>query len=224
MELHTQPLIRLLNILVLLGSFAILAMISVEMLSDTIVFSETFILRFQFSMCCIFLVDFLVRLYFSPRRGMFFLRNFLFLVVSIPYLNIVDAFHLPVSHYEHIAIRLMPLVRGMYGIFIVISWMTRSRITNLFYSYITTLLAATYFASILFYSLERGVNPMVKNYWDAAITWGCMNVTTVGSDIFAVTRIGQLLSVFLAAAGMMMFPIFTAYVTSKFQEKRKTDE
>ncbi|MFR7809935.1 MAG: hypothetical protein ACLU4N_12020 [Butyricimonas faecihominis] len=48
-----------------------------------------------------------------------------------------------------------------------------------------------------------------------------MNVTTVGSNIFGVTKIGQILAVILAAAGMIFFPIFTAYVTTIFQRKRK---
>jgi hypothetical protein len=48
-----------------------------------------------------------------------------------------------------------------------------------------------------------------------------MNVTTVGSNIFGVTKLGQSLAVTLAAAGMIFFPIFTAYVTTLFQNKRK---
>ena len=38
--------------------------------------------------------------------------------------------------------------------------------------------------------------------------------TTVGSNIIAVTPTGRVLSVLLAALGMMMFPIFTVYVTT----------
>ena len=48
-----------------------------------------------------------------------------------------------------------------------------------------------------------------------------MDVTTVGSNIIAVTATGRVLSVLLAALGMMMFPIFTVYVTSLIQKKNK---
>jgi hypothetical protein len=48
-----------------------------------------------------------------------------------------------------------------------------------------------------------------------------MNTTTVGSNIVAVTGVGQVMSVILAAAGMMMFPIFTVYVTSLVKESRR---
>ena len=43
----------------------------------------------------------------------------------------------------------------------------------------------------------------------------------VGSNIIAVTATGRVLSVLLAALGMMMFPIFTVYVTSLIQKKNK---
>lgn len=220
-QLHTKPLEKILNILVLLGSLAILTVLSIEMLSEHTVITEKFLSNFHLSVCLLFLSDFFVRLYNRPNRLRFFMRNILFMVVSIPYMNIIDTFHVEVSPLTYTIVRMVPLVRGIYGIAIVISWITRSRITNLFISYIATIFATTYFASILFYSLEKGVNPMVKTYWDAAVTWACMNVTTVGSDIFAITKTGQVLSVFLAASGMLMFPIFTAYITMKFQEKRK---
>ena len=48
-----------------------------------------------------------------------------------------------------------------------------------------------------------------------------MDVTTVGSNIIAVTVTGRVLSVLLAALGMMMFPIFTVYVTSLVERRNK---
>lgn len=57
------------------------------------------------------------------------------------------------------------------------------------------------------------MNPLVTNYGDA-LWWAFMDVTTVGSNIVAMTPTGRALSVLLAALGMMMFPIFTVYVTS----------
>lgn len=72
----------------------------------------------------------------------------------------------------------------------------------------------------MFYFVEHGLNPMVKDYWNA-FNWSLMNVTTVGSNIFGVTKLGQSLAVVLAAAGMIFFPLFTAYVVDQFQKKRK---
>ena len=67
---------------------------------------------------------------------------------------------------------------------------------------------------------EHGSNPLVKGYGDA-LWWAFMDVTTVGSNIIAVTVTGRVLSVLLAALGMMMFPIFTVYVTSLVERRNK---
>ena len=77
---------------------------------------------------------------------------------------------------------------------------------------------------LLFFVIEHKVNPQVTGY-DDALWWAFMDVTTVGSNIYAVTPTGRILSVLLAALGMMMFPIFTVYVTSLVQNanKRKAD-
>lgn len=43
----------------------------------------------------------------------------------------------------------------------------------------------------------------------------------MGSNIEAVTGVGRVLSVLLAALGMMMFPIFTVYVTNLITTRNK---
>lgn len=212
---------KIFNTLVLVASMAILLVLSLELLPTAPAVSKQFILVFHLVVCSVFLADYVVRFLCSTGKIHFIFHNLFFLVVSIPWLNIIEYAHHTIPYDLHLLVRIIPVARGIYGIALMIGWMTRSRVTTLFVSYITTLIAATYFAAIAFYTLERGVNPMVKTFWDAAVTWACMNVTTVGSNIFAVTKTGQVLAVFLAAAGMMMFPIFTAYVTTKFQEKRQ---
>lgn len=211
---------KILNILVLLGSIFIIAIISIELLSVVPVLSKRFTLNFHLIICTIFLLDFFVRWYYSNQGWRFVRRNIFFLLVSIPYLNLVTAFTPVVTHNLWIILRLIPLARGIYGISIIVSWITRSRITNLFVTYLVILFIIIYFSSVVFFFMEHGLNPGVKTYWDA-FDWAMMNVTTVGSNVFGVTKIGQSLAVLLAAAGMIFFPIFTAYVTTKFQNKRK---
>lgn len=215
-------LLKIFNILVLIGSFAIITLLSIEAIISESIVSETFVLRFQAIVCAIFFMDYVVRFFESDRKLHFIATNILFLAVSIPYINIVHAMNISLTPLEHMLVRMMPLIRGGYGIIIMISWLTRSKIATLFASYIATIFATTYFASLLFYEVEKGVNSMVTNYWDS-LWWACMDVTTVGSNIYAVTRTGQVLSVLLAASGMMMFPIFTAYITSRFQSQRAED-
>ena len=117
-------------------------------------------------------------------------------------------------------LRFIPLVRGGYAMAIVVGWLTYNRASGLFVSYLTMLLATVYFSSLAFYVMEHGTNPLVTGYGDA-LWWAFMDVTTVGSNIIAVTATGRVLSVLLAALGMMMFPIFTVYVTSLVERRNK---
>lgn len=114
----------------------------------------------------------------------------------------------------------MPLIRGGYAMAIVVNWFTYNKATGLFLTYIITLISTVYFASLTFYLFEFHVNPLVKNYRDA-LWWATMDVTTVGCSIEAVTTVGRVLSVLLAALGMMMFPIFTVYVTNLITMRNK---
>ena len=117
-------------------------------------------------------------------------------------------------------IRFIPLVRGGYAMAIVVGWLTYNRASSLFVSYLTMLLATVYFASLAFYVTEHGVNSQVTDYGDS-LWWAFMDVTTIGSNVIAVTPTGRVLSVLLAALGMMMFPIFTVYVTSLVERRNK---
>ncbi len=56
----------------------------------------------------------------------------------------------------------------------------------------------------------------MPNY-GAALWWALMDATTIGSYIYPVTVTGKILAVILAALGMMMFPLFTVYITNWVQ-------
>jgi len=219
MEKPSQLLEKLLNALVLIGSIAIIVVVSIDMLNRETILGKRFSLQVHLTVCFIFLSDFFVRWHANGWTRHFFFRNLFFLVVSIPYLNIVHYLKPIESHVAWLILRFIPVVRGIYGVSLIVGWMSRNKITNLLVTYLTILLTTIYFSSILFFFLEHEVNPQVKNYWDA-FDWALMNVTTVGSNIFGVTKIGQILAVVLASVGMIFFPIFTAYVTTRFQNHR----
>lgn len=210
-----------LNLLVLLGSVLVIAALSFETFHDFAgIYYHTY-LKIQLWVCTVFMADFWFRFYLSANRLRFIVRNLIFFLVAIPYLNIAHHIQLQLSPEAYYIFKLMPLVRGGYGMAVMVGWFTRSSITSLLVSYIVTLLALIYFATLIFYSLEFGVNPQVKDY-GTAVWWAFMNVTTVGANIFAVTPMGKVLTVVLAASGMMMFPIFTVYITNRFQQHIKT--
>lgn len=213
--------IKILNALVILGSLAIIAVLSIELLSTTITLDNQEVLNWHLIVCVIFMADFWVRFSAAKRKFRYFWHNIIFFLISIPFLNIFHYIHGEISPEAYFLLRLLPLLRGAFGLAIVINFFTRSRISSLFLIYIVTIGAMTYFASLVFYSLEQGINPGVSKFSDA-LWWAFMDVTTVGSNIYAVTGVGRFMSVVLAGAGMMMFPIFTAYITSKFQTMVKS--
>lgn len=165
----------------------------------------------------VFLFDFVLEFFLSKDKLRYLRTHFIFLLVAIPYQNIIEYYHIITSPELSYFLRFVPLVRGGYALAIVVGWLSYNKASGLFVSYLTMLLATVYFSSLIFFVLEHKVNPLVANYGDA-LWWAFMDVTTVGSNISAITVTGRVLSVVLAALGMMMFPIFTVYVTSLVQK------
>lgn len=74
------------------------------------------------------------------------------------------------------------------------------------------MLFIAYFCSLIFYQREAGVNPDVNTYW-TALWWTMMNLSTVGCSISPVTIAGKIVAVILPISGMIIFPLFTVYLT-----------
>lgn len=207
---------KFLNILTLVGSLLVLASFSYEIVYSDQFYITALFLRLQLVVCAIFILDFIVRLILSQHKLKFMLYNWMLLVVSIPILNILNWYNMEVSNQLYVIFRIAPLLRGFYGLVIVVRWITRNGIVSLMASYIVTVVVFTYCASLVFFSVEQHVNPDLKTFGEA-LWWACLNVTTVGANIFAVTTIGKILTVVIAGMGMMMFPIFTAFIINHFK-------
>lgn len=163
---------------------------------------------------------FCIGIFLAKHKGRYLRTHFIFLLVAIPYQNIIAYYGWTFSPEITYLLRFIPLLRGGYALAIVVGWLTYNKASSLFVSYLTMLLATVYFSSLAFFVLEHKVNPLVHSYGDA-LWWAFMDVTTVGSNIIAVTVTGRVLSVLLAALGMMMFPIFTVYITNLIQQSNK---
>ena len=109
-------------------------------------------------------------------------------------------------------LRYIPLTRAALAISIVFGYFSKNAVTSFFMSYIVILLMVVYFGSLIFFQYENGVNPEVTGYW-ISLWWSAMNVTTVGCDISPVTLAGRIVAVILPIAGMIIFPLFTVYLT-----------
>lgn len=222
-SLKDKGLYAFLHILILVLSVFLVVRISIDTFNNEAFYLEHKFLKFQFWICIVFLFDFFVEFFLAQNKWKYIRNRFIFFLVSIPYNSIISFYGWEFSPQLTYAIHYIPLIRGGYAMSIVVSWFTYNRATGLFISYLATLLFTVYFASLAFYVFEHHVNPLVKDYQDA-LWWACMDATTVGSNIVAVTPVGRILSVLLAALGMMMFPIFTVYVTNLLTRNKQQGE
>ena len=222
-SLKDKGVYAFLHILILVLSVFLVVRISIDTFHNEAFYLEKRFLRFQFWICIVFLFDFFVEFFLASNKWHYIRNRFIFFLVSIPYNSIISFYGWSFSPQVTYALHYIPLIRGGYAMSIVVSWFTYNRATGLFISYLATLLFTVYFASLAFYVFEHKVNPPVKDYQDA-LWWACMDATTVGSNIEAVTPVGRILSVLLAALGMMMFPIFTVYVTNLLTRTKQQGE
>ena len=207
----------ILHILILLLSVFLIITISIDTFRNISFLNQGNYMEIQLWICSFFMFDFLLEFVLSDHKWKYLRNRFIF-----SYLN------LNFSSETYYFLRFIPLVRSGYALAIVVGWLSYNKISSLFISYVTMLMATVYFSSLIFFVLEHAVNPMVTRYTDA-LWWAFMDVTTVGSNIigsniYAVTATGKILSVVLAALGMMMFPIFTVYVTSLLQKFNAQDK
>ena len=222
-SLKEKGVYAFLHILILVLSVFLVVRISLDTFHNEAFYLEHRFLRFQFWICIVFLLDFFIEFFLAQNKWKYIRNRFIFFLVSIPYNSIINFYGWTFSPQVTYALHYIPLIRGGYAMSIVVSWFTYNRATGLFISYLATLIFTIYFASLAFYVFEHHVNPLVVNYQDA-LWWACMDATTVGSNIEAVTPVGRILSVLLAALGMMMFPIFTVYVTNLLTRSKQKGE
>lgn len=216
-----RPLLRLFNLLTLLGGVLILISLSVDIMRNRNDFSfDGGYLALQFWVCVVFLIDFFLNLYYASDRGRFFLRNIFFLLVSVPYLNILMWTDCTPSAELYLILKILPLIRAVFALYVMIRWVIKYDFNNLLISYLFTTAIVTYLSALIFFSYEVGVNPKIDSFGDS-IWWAGMSVTTVGAEVFAVTAIGKVLSVLLPGVGMMLFPIFTTNFILLYQNRRK---
>lgn len=218
--LRKKGIYGFLHILILLLSLFLVISISIDTFKGIPFYTQSVYMKVQLWICTLFMFDFVLELMLSKNKKHYLATHFIFLLVAIPYQNIIAYMGWTFSPEITYMIRFIPLVRGGYALAIVVGWLTYNRASGLFVSYLTMLLATVYFASLAFFMMEHKVNPLVTGYTDA-LWWAFMDVTTVGSNIIAVTPTGRVLSVVLAALGMMMFPIFTVYITSIIEKRNK---
>lgn len=207
------------NALMFLLALLLVALISYDTLRNISFMTSEFYLKAQFWICSFFMFDVLLEVILSPRRtARFNLSRAFFLILSIPYINILSFLDITVSGEAVYILRIIPLLRVAFAIALVGGTISGNWITNLFTTYIILLVMLVYAGSLMFFVEEHYVNPGVPTYGDA-LWWTIMDLTTCGCNINPITPWGKALGVVLSAAGLILFPVFTVYLTNALGSK-----
>lgn len=217
---------KILNYFVMVLSLGLLAFISWATIRDFDYLSNTRYMHYQLIVCAVFLFEYLYRFVISRHKLRFLFWAFPFLLISIPYLNIIEYYGIMVDDEVLTYLRLVPVIRGLFALVMVVNYATKRLSTTVFMSYLLVLVPLVYMASLIFYTAEKHINEGVKNFW-YALWWGGMNVTTIGCDINPVTPTGMIIGFLLSLLGIVMLPLFTVYLgdaigsyTKKFASKQ----
>ena len=204
----------------MLAGVALIVSISYEILAGNRTRFSLEYMTLQFMVCMIFIADFLIEMYAHADRLRFFLRNLVFLLLSVPYLNLIGWSGITLPRTWSMFIGLIPLLRTLLAVYVVVRWIIDDGIRRMFTAYAFTLLLFTYIAALVFYDYEIGVNPDLQGFGNA-LWWAFMSMTTVGAEIFPVTTFGKVLSALLPASGMLMLPLFTVYISDLFRKAKR---
>lgn len=211
--------------LIIVLSLLLIVFISIDTFKGVNFLDSRRYMRFQFWVCVVFLFDFFMEWWMAPRgrRGRYFGTHLLFLLLSIPYLNLIMYFDIQLSDQAMFYVRFIPLARGALAMAIVAGAMSSHKISSLFFAYVIILLSVIYFSSLLFMYREHGLNPEVTDYGQA-LWWCFMESTTIGAPFNPVTTLGKVLAIVLSGTGIIMFPLFTVYITSVVVRAKQTQK
>lgn len=215
-KLRFVRLPKILDLMVVILSVGLIAFISYDTFTNTNFLHHKAYMHYQFWVCVVFLADIIARFWIHKPSVGFYITQFFFLIISIPYLNIIEA--VPSIHLSQTAlyfVRFIPLARSIFALAIVASFLSRTWAAKLAVSYTIVIVAIVYMSTLIFYYEEHPVNPAVKGFLDA-FWWAGTDVTTLGSNIFPVTPVGKVLSVVLSVLGIIMFPLLTVWFGSLF--------
>lgn len=204
-------------------SVALIVFISVDTFTQRPFLSNPVYMRFQLSVCVIFILEFFAQVLLADRKWHFFWHNIVFLLVSIPYLNIITHYNVQLSEQQLYFVRFIPLLRAAYAMALVVRYVSTSRIVGIFWSYVSIVLLVVYFSSLIFFEQEQPVNADIDNYW-AALWWCSLEATTIGAPVNPVTVAGKILAALLSGMGVIMFPLFTVYLgdlVTKYVKRRR---
>ncbi len=177
----------------------------------------------QLAVCLLFLLDYLLNLCFSHHPWRYVRQNWLYLLCSIPWLNLIGRSGVVLPRGWSMGVSLLPIAVIVMAVYILLEWIDHRRIHRLFFTYLVGTLLFTYLAALIFYDFEGPGSGQLGNFGDA-LWWAGANLSTAGSSILPTTAVGKVLSVMLPMAGMLFLPIFTTYIMEQYKKRGESEE
>lgn len=211
---------KMMHLGVVILSLLLITLITLDTLRNVSFLADTTYLKVQFWCCLFFMADVFVEMLFSVKKRKYLINHLFFLLVSLPYLNILHYFDIPLDNHAEYLLKFVPMIRAAYVFTIVTGATTSSKwVKNMLATYLIVLIVGVYFCSLTFFVAENGVNPDVTDYW-SSLLWSIMSLTTAGCSIHAMTVTGRVLGVVLSAVGLIFFPIFTVFLTNSYTSEQ----
>ena len=129
----------ILHIIILIMSLFLVISISVDTFKGIPFYTQSSYMKVQLCICLWFLFDFVLEFFLAKHKGRYLRTHFIFLLVAIPYQNIIAYYGWTFSDEITYLLRFIPLLRGGYALAIVVGWLTYNRASSLFVSYLTML-------------------------------------------------------------------------------------
>lgn len=211
-------IVNILNSISLVASIALLVGISFEVTSSQKSEFSMWYRSLQLTVCGIFFTTAIFRLLIPKYREQHWLRDTIFAMASIPYIDILRWSGAELSNSSIRLLAFAPILISIMATSVILEWLIEGKKKRLMAAYILTVTMFTYISALVFYDCEMDINSHLKSFGDA-LWWAWMNVTTVGAAIFPVTTVGKVVCVILPVVGMMFFPIFTVYVSDYYDKK-----
>lgn len=192
--------------------------ISRETLENKSFLTDSSYMHFQFWVCILFLVDILAEWSISPSKWRYICTHILFIIVSVPYLNILQWTGISLPPHIMYLVKLFPLLRAGYVLAMVSRTFTSRKSLSMLWVYITWVAVTVYFAAMMFFIEEHYINPQVDTFW-TSLWWAFLEMTTCGTNINPITPTGKVLAFLLSVEGLTLFPVFTVYITNAVIKK-----
>ena len=118
--LRKKGVYGVLHIIILLLSLFLVISISIDTFKNIPFYTQTSYKKIQLWICLFFLFDFVLEFFLSKDKLRYLRTHFIFLLVAIPYQNIIEYYHIITSPELSYFLRFVPLVRGGYALPIMV--------------------------------------------------------------------------------------------------------